>query len=85
MDHIDPVGSPEVSLSPQVGTTLRSWAIFFYGVAVGLLIAWLSTVLMSSPSMDRLLIAAAVALAIGLVAHQRHVSLSKGRRWKKTT
>lgn len=63
---------------------MRTWAVFIYGVAVGLLASWAVSVLLESPTLDRLLIGAAVVLAIGLVVHQRHISLSKGRRWKKT-
>ena len=63
---------------------MRTWAVFFYGVAAGLLLSWAVSVLRESPTLDQLLIGAAVALAIGLVAHQRHISLGKGRRWKKT-
>lgn len=63
---------------------MRTWAVFIYGVAAGLLVAWAASVLIESPALDRLLIAAAVVLAIGLAIHQRHISLSKGRRWKKT-
>lgn len=63
---------------------MRTWAVFSYGVAAGLLVSWAASVLIESPALDRLLIAAAVVLAIGLVLHQRHISLSKGRRWKKT-
>lgn len=63
---------------------MRTWAVFFYGVAAGLLVAWEVSVMVDSPALDPLLIAAAVVLAIGLVLHQRHISLSKGRRWKKT-
>lgn len=63
---------------------MRTWAVFIYGVAAGLLTSWAATVLFESPALDLLLIGAAVVLAVGLVVHQRHVSLSKGRRWKKT-
>jgi len=62
---------------------MRTWAVFIYGVAAGLLVSWAASVLLDS-ALDLLLIAAAVVLAIGLVIHQRHISLSKGRRWKKT-
>lgn len=64
---------------------MRTWAVFFYGVAAGLLVSWAASVLFDSPALNRLLIAAAAVLAIGLVVHQRHISLSKGRRWRKTT
>lgn len=63
---------------------MRTWAVFIYGVAAGLLLSWAASVLFESPALDSLLIAAAGVLAIGLVVHQRHISLSKGRRWKKT-
>lgn len=63
---------------------MRTWAVFIYGVAAGLLVSWAVSVLLESPALDSLLIGAAAVLAIGLVIHQRHVSLSKGRRWKKT-
>lgn len=63
---------------------MRTWAVFIYGVAAGLFVSWAVSVLIESPALDRLLIAAAGVLAIGLVVHQRHISLSKGRRWKKT-
>lgn len=63
---------------------MRTWAVFIYGVAAGLLVSWAMSVLFESPALDSLLIGAAAVLAIGLVIHQRHVSLSKGRRWKKT-
>lgn len=63
---------------------MRTWAVFIYGVAAGLLLSWAVSVLLESPAPSHLLIAAAVVLAIGLVVHQRHISLSKGRRWRKT-
>lgn len=63
---------------------MRTWAVFFYGVAAGLLVSWAASVLFESPALHGLLIAAAAVLAIGLVVHQRHISLSKGRRWRKT-
>lgn len=63
---------------------MRTWAVFIYGVAAGLLVSWAVSVLFASPALDRLVIGAAAVLAIGLVVHQRHISLSKGRRWKKT-
>lgn len=63
---------------------MRTWAVFIYGVAAGLLVSWAASVFFETPALDRLLIAAAVVLALGLVLHQRHISLSKGRRWKKT-
>ncbi len=63
---------------------MKTWAVFIYGVAAGLLVSWVVSVLLESPTLDHLLVGAAVALAIGLVVHQRYVSLSKGRRWKKT-
>lgn len=64
---------------------MRTWAIFFYGTAIGVLAAWALAVLVESTTSRWLLIGAAVALAVGLILHQRHVSLSKGRRWRKTT
>lgn len=63
---------------------MRTWAFFIYGVAAGLFVSWAASVLFESPALDRLLIGAAAVLAVALVVHQRHVSLSKGRRWKKT-
>lgn len=63
---------------------MRTWAVFIYGIAGGLLVSWAASVLFESPALDLLLIGAAAVLAIGLVVHQRHISLSKGRRWKKT-
>lgn len=64
---------------------MRTWAIFLYGMAVGMLAAWAVSAFVDSPSLDHLLIGSGAVLAIGLLVHQRHVSLSKGRRWKKTT
>jgi hypothetical protein len=64
---------------------MRTWAIFAYGVAVGLLVAYVAGQLLYALSGEWLLIGAAIALGIGLILHQRQVSLSKGRRWKKTT
>lgn len=63
---------------------MRTWAVFFYGVATGLTVAWAAGALIDALASEWLLIGAAAALAIALLVHQRHVSLSKGRRWKKT-
>lgn len=63
---------------------MRTWAVFIYGVAAGLFVSWAVSVLLESPTLEHLLVGAAAVLAIGLIVHQRHVSLSKGRRWKKT-
>ncbi len=64
---------------------MRTSAIFMYGMATGLLVAYAAGGLLYAISGEWLLIGAAVALAVALILHQRHLSLAKGRRWKKTT
>lgn len=74
-------------VSPEIETStgsMRSSALFIYGVALGLLIAWIAAALIDALTPEWLLIGAAVALALALFLHQRHASLSKGRRWRKT-
>lgn len=62
---------------------MRSWAVFFYGVAVGFFAAWIVSVVVDSPALEWLLVGAAAVLACGLLVHQRSVTLDKGRRWRK--
>lgn len=64
---------------------MRTWAFFLYGTAFGFVAAWALNILIESANSPWLLVGAAVALALALAVHQRHVSLSKGRRWRKTT
>jgi hypothetical protein len=56
---------------------------FLYGLAVGLIVA-LGIMAFSESSSRWILVAAAGALALALFAHQRAVTRSKGRRWRKT-
>lgn len=65
---------------------VKAWAIFLYGVSVGLVIAWGLTVLLLDDSIDAgwFAGAAAVALAGGLITHQQWSRFEKGRRWRKT-
>lgn len=63
---------------------MRTWATFFYGIAAGLLVAYVMGQLLYAVTAQWLLIGSAISLAIALIIHQRHVSKSKGRRWKKT-
>lgn len=63
---------------------MRTWSIFLYGATAGLVAAWLAIATMTSIPSKWLLVGAAVTLALALLLHQRHVSLRKGRRWRKT-
>lgn len=63
---------------------MKTWAVFFYGVATGLVLAWVAGLVIDGLGSEWLLLGGAAALAVALLVHQRHVSLSKGRRWKKT-
>ncbi len=64
---------------------MKAWAIFLYGVSVGLVIAWGLTVLLLDDSIDAgwFAGAAAVALAGGLITHRQWSRFEKGRRWRK--
>ncbi len=63
---------------------MRSPTGLLYGLATGLLVAWM--IVSVAESFQRwLLLGAALALASALFFHQRAVARSKGRRWRKTT
>jgi hypothetical protein len=63
---------------------VKTWAVFLYGVAVGLLIALLLRATSESIDNGWLWVAGITALALGLFLHQRSVQLGKGRRWRRT-
>jgi hypothetical protein len=65
---------------------VKTWAIFLYGVSGGLAIASGLTTVLLDDSIDAgwFAVAAAVALAGGLITHQRSSRIEKGRRWRKT-
>lgn len=64
---------------------MRTWAVFCYGLAVGILAVWIFDALIGARGGEWLPIAGGAVLAVGLLSHQRHISLSRGRRWRKTT
>lgn len=65
---------------------LRPLAIFLYGVSVGMAIAWVIAVLAFDGTADVrwFAVGAAVALASGLIVHQRSNRDARGRRWRRT-
>ena len=65
---------------------MRSAAVFVYGLAAGMVIAWALTGL--SPKVEGVAawfaLASSLALAVAILFHWRSVVLSRGRRWHKT-
>jgi hypothetical protein len=60
----------------------RYW--FWYGVALGVLVAAGLSALLNNTAIGWMLALAAVALAVGLLIHQRSAVRERGRRWRKT-
>ncbi|HZD22454.1 MAG TPA: hypothetical protein VE569_03510 [Acidimicrobiia bacterium] len=65
---------------------MKAWALFMYGVSAGMAVAWGLAILDSGDAVSGLWYAmiAAVALAAGLILHQRSAALARGRRWRRT-
>lgn len=63
---------------------VKTWAVFLYGIAVGLAVAWVGTTVAPTPSQGWLLMTSALALGAALIIHQRAAQLERGRRWRRT-
>ncbi|MEX1092011.1 MAG: hypothetical protein WEF28_02525 [Acidimicrobiia bacterium] len=66
---------------------VKTWALLFYGISVGLTIAAILTLLVSDPTGNAFwyVTGAAATLAAGLILHQRVTARSKVRRWRRTS
>ena len=78
-----PAPRPKLSIVGVGNRVVEAWALFLYGVSVGMAIAWGLAVLVFDDTTDVswFAIEAAVALSIGLIVHRRSNRLEKGRRW----
>ena len=66
---------------------MKPLALFLYGLSVGMAIAWLIAALAFDGTADIrwFAVGAAVALASGLIVHQRSNRAARGRRWRRTS
>ena len=66
---------------------MKPLAIFLYGVSVGMAVAWVIAVAAFDGTADIrwFAVGAAVALASGLIVHQRSNRDARGRRWRRTS
>ena len=66
---------------------MKPLAIFLYGVSVGMAVAWVIAVVAFDGTADIrwFAVGAAVALASGLIVHQRSNRDARGRRWRRTS
>ena len=78
-----PAPGPKLSIVGAGNRVVEVWALFLYGVSVGMVINWVLAVLVFDDTTDIswFAIEAAVALSIGLMVHRRSKRLEKGRRW----
>lgn len=60
-------------------------ARFLYGVAVGLVLGWITLVWLEAFDTRWLLVVAALSLGVALVLHQHVARERRGRRWRRTT